>query len=187
MANGISLDEAIQEIAITLDKLTERNKNEIQKVVDAKLYGSTSPFDSPRPPGFSRARFLIPIILCVALGFIGTKHANLPDQGLKAEHLFGLLAFVVALASYLATTIREIIRNIATTHDLLFSRNSISYIAGAEASLLMFGVLVILRLFVNLSGAIDVFANKFIMCYLSITLLYLVGLHVRVWALKLWK
>lgn len=119
-----------------------------------------------------------------------------PPRLTEITQQIGLLAFVVALAAYLANVSRELIKTIgaaeahaseSTLGHLTDMRKNLAWVVEAETQLVILGLLVSLRLTPSLAaratGSIGRYDN-FLLVYLALIVVNLAFLHARQWRLN---
>lgn len=92
------------------------------------------------------------------------------------------LAFVVTLSAYLASVIRDIQKRLSegNVRDPKQLKKNMRYIAPAEISLVIISLMTVLRLLNGpFLGGIKI--DPLLLSYLAVTVVYMAGLHARIW------
>lgn len=186
MSDETTLEQAKNDLTTILAKLKTANKNALKNVIDSELPETTPERNESNPESYV-FRLLILIAIIFVIGVFASKLVIIDASNpFERKDFYFLLAFSVALASYLATTVRELVKSIKTTANYDKKRKlkwNIFFITAAEASLLYLGVMVIYRIGIG-SFTLRIFgtpSDKLIVSYLAVILVYLVVLHIRAW------
>jgi len=188
MSQEITLEEAKAELSKIVEKLKAGNNNSLKNIIDSELPAGNHPQSESedKHESWRPYYFLFLIILIISVSWIAALCLPVTDDlhQLKRQHFFYFIAFSVALASYLAATIREFVKSISKSSNPRPLKVNIFYIAIAEASLLIFGILLIFRVLIGSHGILFIPApsDAFIVSYLSGILLYSIVLHLRAWS-----
>lgn len=199
------LDAAKEEIIAAIEKFEQDNRDELLNAVKAAFSSKKSAGDGgPKNPGIRNAlRLLVFVVVIVTLFSAAVELAALAPafvevpQGSELRLLLMFLAFVVALASYLASVARETVKRVRalSADEAIRRRKDLYWMATAEVPLVILGVLAIGRLltewrtvtlpYIDLSVSVD----AFLVSCLAVILLWMALLHGRVWFLitRPWK
>lgn len=109
------------------------------------------------------------------------------DANLDIRTLLLLLAFVVALASYLASSGREAAKTSRSCVAPRKRKRDIFYMVSVEAAIIMLAVLTVFRFYTG-SSPWPIFETDLVFCFdaflvssLAVILLSLACLHIRIW------
>jgi hypothetical protein len=191
------LNKAKKEISKIVCDLNKANNQELNN----ELFKGFCDHNSQNPPLDKSLRWvwgvLFIIILIVIFGASCYVAAKVGVNGKKLEEgnstqIF--LAFVVALASYLASVARETVKALSLSNkDRIRYKTNIFMMAIAEIQLVIISVLTmckiaflpgfILRNFPALSRLLceSITLNSFLVSYLLVTMFWLALIHFRVW------
>jgi hypothetical protein len=191
-------EEAKQKILEAVRELEDAKRKvlleDVAKDLNLPQQAGVATAELPAEKIHMRYLFSIGLLLLAALGmaaFIG--ETDLLGESGDTKTLLMLLGFVVALASYLASVARETVKKMATlekrnTDDRLKLKRNIAWTTAAEIQLVLLGLLTIVRVAAGAEPFMPVFffsgpvlLGNFLVAYLCLILIFLSGLHMRVW------
>lgn len=201
MNEASPLDNAKNKIEEAIKELEASNKQALLQAVEDVFTGENKDKEGAGQERVKRYWWPFAVVtigipgLALALS-VFVPPSVLETQGLMVRTLLMFLAFVVALATYLASVAREAVKTLSTgkaKNPVLLKKN-IFWMATAEVPLVVIGVLLILRLFtgpftVNMLLVEKAFSfDAFLMSFLALILVWLAVLHLRIWMItKPWQ
>jgi len=197
-----NVDVARKEILAAIDDFEKANRRELLEDLVAAL-GPRNRADEGEEQGAAKRNRLWKLIAGVSVIFVvAAAFATLipptvvVPQMQDLRILLTFLAFVVALASYLASVARESIKRLGSgeANKPQQLREGLFYLATAEVPLVLAGVLGIVRLFTGPRGVAIPYTpwylsfDAFLLCLLAVILLWMARLHLRIWRItKPWE
>ena len=202
MPTSEKIEEAKANIRGSVATLREATADELYFSLVQELIPEARLNTSPKPvKECCLAKFVTPVALVflvaacayAILRIIGFSDGLDRLPSFTAKDRVVLLGFVVALASYVATVGRELVKQVSKKegNDQKQTKKSIFFLVQVEASLVLLGVSAIITLFFgDFLKALFTFGEDktvyfvpdvFLVVYLAMILLWMSGLHVRVW------
>lgn len=181
------------EIGVAKGQIKEALKNidpAVQKEILIELLAELG--DSNQTKIF-HPRFPIAIGLTLALAAIITvtlgKDMLIKNLVIDPKALIATLAFVVSLAAYLAGVVREIVKRLSAVNMDENKKRELklhaAWVATAEMQLVLLGVLLIVRVafgpVLHEQPDTTFRFDNFLPIYFGLILLFLSGLHARIW------
>lgn len=203
MTTESKLEEATQEVAEVFNKFAEAQKQElleaVGKALQIQVKTKTENNTQENKRTISYYLFLVALISCV-IGMIAAamylalvyEANNEKLEVLTFDTALKFMAFVVALASYLASVARETVKKLDTddTEKRIKNKKHIFYMLIAEASLIFLSLFATFRFFTGPRLLTIPIINKcitfdsFLMSFLTVILICMAILHMRIWCLK---
>jgi hypothetical protein len=186
MESEITLEEAKQELKETIAKLKKGNSTALKEIIDSGLDEDDATGNNENNDKFIWGAFIF-LFALFAIVFVAncvSGHLQPNNIDIKQKDFFYLFVFSLALAAYLASTIREVVKVIREAKK---PKKHLEWrvlsITAAEASILIFGVILIFRVYIGDRTLISLSApsDSFIISYLISILVYLMLLHVIAW------
>ena len=193
MTEDASLTMTKNAVTEAVKTLNEFNKKAVHDAVDT---ASSASSQVETPPGKKPAksfdwRFLLVIVVMIGLTLAFAVRFPEDEQSLKIGEfraLLTFLGFVVALASYLASVSREIVKKLSESdEERPIRKRSIAWMTTAEIQLVLLGLLIILRIAIGAHTWMIPYCGKPVsfdritVSYLGVILIMLACLHCRVW------
>ncbi len=189
-----NFEEAKQKIVEIIKKVRDKNTKALIKSIDKVSLPDEqekSKKDNLKIPHPILFLFIILGIILIALFLsliLPTKTIDSKNIDLKV--LLTYLAFVIALASYVASVVRHILEKLppkTKKDDRIKQKTHLFYLVSAEILLVIAGVLAIVRLFLGScihktsSECINFSFDAFLLTFLATILFYMAILHGRIW------
>lgn len=191
-------DEAKKKILEAVRELEDASRKALFEAVVKDLglpqQAGDSKTEPPAETTHKRYVFSIGLLLLAACGMAALMgETELLGESGDTKTLLMLLGFVVALASYLASVARETVKKMATlekrnTDERLKLKRNIAWTTTAEIQLVLLGLLTIVRVAAGPEPFMPAFffngpvlLGNFLVAYLCLILIFLSGLHMRVW------
>ena len=197
----ILTDDEKQEHKAAVDEVVSDRLKEWSDAVKATKIEDKKPKPTVKRENYSLIWIIIPVplILAVIIKWAMFRYfgetIDLFPRLREIPHQIAVLAFVVALAAYLANVSREGIKSIRDIEvskeeeaNINTIRQNLAWVTEVEVHLVLLGIITSLRLIVGSSwqaftgysaGAID----NFLLIYLAIVIINLAILHMRQWYL----
>ncbi|HKI89007.1 MAG TPA: hypothetical protein VKA38_08275 [Draconibacterium sp.] len=189
-----NFEEAKQKILEIIKEVSDKNTNtlikSIEKVALSEQQEKSNKDNLKLPQPIIFLFIILGIILIALFLSLILPPKTIDSKNIDLRVVLTYLAFVIALASYVASVVRHILEKLppkTKIKDRIKQKTHLFYLVSAEILLVIAGVLAIVRIFTGsciheISGTCINFSfDAFLITFLATILFYMAILHGRIW------